>query len=131
MRGSALGRARVRLPHVLDVVEERLTVAKRQTEGGRVRVRSYVVETPIEHDVELRSERVHVERRAVEEAFGLAPDDGPIFCVISRLTGQKGMDLVVATAHDLVDAGVIFGTGFAPFRGLRRSPLDFPAIAFP
>ena len=50
----------------IDVVEERLTVAKRQTEGGRVRVRSYVVETPIEHDVELRSERVHVERRAVD-----------------------------------------------------------------
>ena len=50
----------------IDVVEERLTVAKRQTEGGRVRVRSYVVETPVEQDVELRSERVHVERRAVD-----------------------------------------------------------------
>lgn len=53
-------------------------------------------------------------RRAVEEAFGLAPDDGPIFCVISRLTGQKGMDLVVATAHDLVAAGgrlAILGSG--------------------
>ena len=54
----------------IDVVEERLTVAKRQTEGGRVRVRSYVVETPVEQDVELRSERVHVERRAVDRPAG-------------------------------------------------------------
>lgn len=50
----------------IDVVEERVTVGKRQTEGGRVRVRSYVVETPVEQDVELRSERVHVERRPVD-----------------------------------------------------------------
>lgn len=51
---------------VIDVVEERVMVAKRETEGGRVRVRSYVTETPVEQDVELRSERVHVERRAVD-----------------------------------------------------------------
>ncbi|MBB1490794.1 YsnF/AvaK domain-containing protein [Paracoccus sp. MC1862] len=50
----------------IDVVEEQVTVGKRQTEGGRVRVRSYVVETPVEQDVELRSERVHVERRPVD-----------------------------------------------------------------
>lgn len=51
---------------VIDVVEERVMVAKRETEGGRVRVRSYVTETPVEQDVELRSERVNVERRAVD-----------------------------------------------------------------
>lgn len=56
----------------IDVVEERLTVAKRQTEAGRVRVRSYVVETPVEQDVELRSERVHVERRPVDRPAGTA-----------------------------------------------------------
>lgn len=52
----------------IDVVEEQIRVGKRQTEGGRVRVRSYVVETPVEQDVELRSERVHVERRPVDRA---------------------------------------------------------------
>jgi len=56
----------------IDVVEERVTVGKRQTEGGRVRVRSYVVETPVEQDVELRSERVHVERRPVDRPAGSA-----------------------------------------------------------
>lgn len=50
----------------IDVVEERLNIAKRQTEGGRVRVRSYVTETPVEQDVELRTEHVNVERRAVD-----------------------------------------------------------------
>lgn len=53
-------------------------------------------------------------RAAVAEAFGLDGGDGPLFCVISRLTGQKGMDLVVATAHDLVAAGgrlAILGSG--------------------
>ena len=55
-----------------------------------------------------------VNRAAVEEAFGLEPGEGPIFCVISRLTGQKGMDLVVETAHDLVTAGgrlAVLGSG--------------------
>ena len=50
----------------IDVVEERLLVSKREAEGGRVRVRSYIRETPVEQDVELRSERVSVERRAVD-----------------------------------------------------------------
>lgn len=52
----------------IDVVEERLMVAKRQIEGGRVRVRSYVTETPVEQDVELRSEHVNVQRRPVDRA---------------------------------------------------------------
>ncbi len=53
-------------------------------------------------------------RAAVEATFGLAPGPGPIFCVVSRLTGQKGMDLVVETAGDLVAAGgrlAVLGTG--------------------
>lgn len=54
----------------IDVVEEQVSIGKRQTEGGRVRVRSYVVETPVEQDVELRSERVHVERRPVDRPAG-------------------------------------------------------------
>jgi len=54
----------------IDVVEERVTVGKRQSEGGRVRVRSYMVETPVEQDVELRSERVQVERRPVDRPAG-------------------------------------------------------------
>jgi uncharacterized protein (TIGR02271 family) len=50
------------------VIEERLNVGKREVEGGRVRVRSYVREEPVSADVDLRSERVYVERRPVDRA---------------------------------------------------------------
>jgi uncharacterized protein (TIGR02271 family) len=51
---------------VVERAEERLVVGKRQAAGGRVRVRSYVVETPFEEQVTLQQERVHVERRPVD-----------------------------------------------------------------
>ena len=35
-----------------------------------MRVRSYVVETPVEEEVSLRSETVHLERRAVDRPVG-------------------------------------------------------------
>jgi uncharacterized protein (TIGR02271 family) len=50
----------------IPIVEENLRVGKRQVEGGRVRIRSYVVETPVEEQVNLRQEHVQVERRAVD-----------------------------------------------------------------
>lgn len=53
---------------VIRVVEEQLQVGKRVAEGGRVRIRTYVVETPVEAEVELRSTRVTIERRPVDRA---------------------------------------------------------------
>ena len=50
----------------IPVVEETLRVGKREVSGGRVRVRSYVVETPVEEQVTLRQEHVDVQRRAVD-----------------------------------------------------------------
>jgi uncharacterized protein (TIGR02271 family) len=50
----------------IPLAEERLRVGKRVAHAGRVRVRSYVVETPIEEQVRLREEHVHVERHAVD-----------------------------------------------------------------
>lgn len=55
---------------VIPVVEEQLAVGKRETGRGTVRVRSYVVETPVEEDVRLREERVQVERRPVSRELG-------------------------------------------------------------
>ena len=52
----------------LQVMEERLRVGKREVDHGRVRVRSYVVEEPVEEQVSLHSERVHIERRPVDRA---------------------------------------------------------------
>lgn len=50
----------------IPVVEERLRVGKRDTSHGRVRVRAYTVEEPVSESVDLREERVEIERRPVD-----------------------------------------------------------------
>jgi uncharacterized protein (TIGR02271 family) len=50
----------------IPVVEEELKVGKRQVEGGGVRVKTNVTETPVEEQVNLREEHVRVERRPVD-----------------------------------------------------------------
>jgi starch synthase len=55
-------------------------------------------------------------KRAVEAAFGLPHGDGPLLCMVSRLTTQKGIDLVLAALDAMVDAGarlVVLGNGDA------------------
>ncbi|MGB3780603.1 MAG: YsnF/AvaK domain-containing protein [Tunicatimonas sp.] len=49
----------------IDVVEEELEVGKRKVDTGGVRVRSRIVERPVEESIRLRSEHVDVERRPV------------------------------------------------------------------
>ncbi len=51
----------------IKVMEERLVVGKRAVNTGGARVRSYMVETPVEEQVSLHSETVHVERRPVTD----------------------------------------------------------------
>ena len=58
----------------IPVVEERLTVGKRDVNTGRVRVRSYVIEEPVREAVTLREERVDVERRPVDRPATAADD---------------------------------------------------------
>jgi uncharacterized protein (TIGR02271 family) len=57
------------------LVEERLRVGKRSVEGARVRVRSYVVETPVQEQVSLHEESISIERRAVDRPVGDADQD--------------------------------------------------------
>jgi uncharacterized protein (TIGR02271 family) len=65
--GAALGRgAAGQEEERIPLAEERLRVGKREAGHGRVRVRSYVVEAPVEEQVTLREERVDVERRPVD-----------------------------------------------------------------
>jgi uncharacterized protein (TIGR02271 family) len=54
---------------VIPIVEEQVRVGKRDVSHGRVRIRSYVVETPVTEQVNLREEHVHVERRPVDRAL--------------------------------------------------------------
>jgi uncharacterized protein (TIGR02271 family) len=59
---------------VIPVAEERLRVGKRDVSHGRVRVRSYVVEIPVEEEVRLREERVSVDRRPVDRSVSATDD---------------------------------------------------------
>jgi uncharacterized protein (TIGR02271 family) len=54
---------------VLPVVEEQLRIGKRAVTGGGVRIYTRVTERPVEEDVRLREERVHVERRPVDRGI--------------------------------------------------------------
>ncbi len=53
-------------------------------------------------------------KRALEREFGLAPGDGPLFIVVSRLTWQKGMDVLAGVLDHLVGIGgrlALLGSG--------------------
>jgi uncharacterized protein (TIGR02271 family) len=50
----------------IPVVEEELTVGKREVERGHVRVHTYIEEVPVEEEVRLRQESVTVERHPVD-----------------------------------------------------------------
>lgn len=55
-------------------------------------------------------------KRALEQEFGLEPGDGPLFIVVSRLTWQKGMDLLPDVLDHLVGIGgrlALLGSGDA------------------
>jgi uncharacterized protein (TIGR02271 family) len=52
----------------IPIIEEQLQVGKREVQGGGVRVRSRVIEKPVEETVRLREEHVVVNRRPVDRA---------------------------------------------------------------
>lgn len=54
---------------VIPIYEETAQFAKRDINHGRVRLRSYVVETPVSQQVNLRNESVQIERRPVDRAI--------------------------------------------------------------
>jgi len=59
-------------------------------------------------------------RRALEQRFGLFEEESPIFCVVSRLTWQKGMDILADAVDDLVALGgrlALIGTGDQAIEG--------------
>lgn len=59
----------------IPVVEENLEVGKRAVETGGVRIRSRVIEKPIEETIRLREEHVVVNRRPVDRAVSNADFD--------------------------------------------------------
>lgn len=66
-RERDLERAALRSDTSLDVIEEEVRVGKRDLDRGGVRVRAFVTERPIQEQVELREERIDVQREQVDE----------------------------------------------------------------
>ncbi|MHB0951494.1 MAG: glycogen synthase GlgA [Allorhizobium sp.] len=63
-------------------------------------------------------------RHALTSRFGIEDGDGPVFSVISRLTWQKGMDLLAQVIDEIVAAGgklVILGAGDPALEGALRA----------
>jgi stress response protein YsnF len=96
----------------IPVVEERLNVGKRVAESGRVRVRSYVVEKPVEEQVTLRDETVHVDRRAV---------DRPVTAADEALFASKTIEATELREQAVVskDARVVEEVGIRKDAGQR------------
>jgi uncharacterized protein (TIGR02271 family) len=53
-------------------VEERLRIGMRDVSHGRIRISSYVVETPVEEQVTLREEHVAIEHRPADRVLSVA-----------------------------------------------------------
>lgn len=59
-------------------------------------------------------------KRAIEERMQLDREEGPIYCVVSRLTWQKGIDILAAIVDAVVASGArlaILGSGDAGLEG--------------
>ena len=75
----------------IKIVKERLVVGKREVERGGVRVRSYVVETPVSEQVSLREENVAVERHAVDRPVAAGEDAFRDRTIEMRETGEEAV----------------------------------------
>lgn len=85
---------------------------------------------PARYDAAHLGERA-ANRAAVQARFGLAPDpEAPLFAVISRLTWQKGMDLLPAALPGLLAEGgqlAVLGAGDAMLEAaLRAASAEHP-----
>lgn len=71
-------------------------------------------------------------KRALRKEFRLPESDGPLCVVISRLTQQKGLDVLLQALPALVDRGgqlVLLGSGDAALEAGFRAAADHPHVA--
>ena len=92
----------------IPIVEEQLKVGKREVERGGVRVRSFVVETPVHEQVRLREEHVSVERRPADQRLeqGLRAGDDLLQERTIELT-ESSEEAVVAKEARVVEEVVL------------------------
>ncbi len=82
----------------LPVVEEQLQVGKRLVERGGVRIYRHVTETPVQESVQLRQERVTVERTPVDQPASAA-DIGAIREGVTEIRETAEEPVVAKTAR--------------------------------
>ncbi len=94
---------------VIPVAEEELHVGKREVSRGRVRIRSHVVEMPVQEQVSLSEERVHVERRPAEGSMraGTMGDNNNLFQERTIEVEERGEEAVVSKEARVVEEVVV------------------------
>lgn len=91
----------------IPIIEEQIRVGKRQVERGGVRVRSYVVETPVHEQVTLREEHVDIERRPVNQPLTGAALSGDLLQERTVELRETAEEAVVAKDARVVEEVVV------------------------
>lgn len=71
-------------------------------------------------------------KAALAAEFGLPEGDGPLAVVISRLTGQKGLDMLIEVLPGFLDRGgrlALLGTGEKPLEAAWRKAGEDPRVS--
>ncbi len=71
-------------------------------------------------------------KKQLQKEFGLKPSDGPLCAVISRLSHQKGLDLLLQALPALIDQGgqlVLLGSGDPALETAFRDAAQHPNVA--
>ena len=93
---------------VIPVAEEELHVGKREVSHGRVRIRSHVIERPVQEQVTLSEERVAVERRPVEGSLHAGSiNDGDLFQERTIEMEERAEEAVVSKEARVVEEVVL------------------------
>jgi len=105
LRGSDMGRG----DEVIPVAEEELHVGKREVSHGRVRIRSHVIERPVQEQVSLSEERVQVERRPAAGSMnaGTLGNDDNLFRERTIEVEERGEEAVVSKEARVVEEVVV------------------------
>jgi uncharacterized protein (TIGR02271 family) len=96
-----------RADEVIPVAEEELHVGKREVNRGRVRIQSRIVERPVQEQVNLREERVQVERRPASGTTqaGTLADDA--FQERTIEVEERGEEAVVSKEARVIEEVVV------------------------
>jgi uncharacterized protein (TIGR02271 family) len=96
-----------RADEVIPVAEEELHVGKREVNRGRVRIQSRIVERPVQEQVNLREERVQVERRPVSGTTQAGTLAGDAFQERTIEVEERGEEAVVSKEARVVEEVVV------------------------